>query len=80
MLSKFLDPKNDYAFHRVFGIDKNKDILIHFLNDMMVLEQDHHIEDLVYLKPNLSPEIASQKTSFLPTRSIFDQKTYDCVC
>ncbi|MFP3035975.1 MAG: PD-(D/E)XK nuclease family transposase [Wolbachia sp.] len=33
VLSKFLDPKNNYAFKRIFGTEKNKDILIHFLND-----------------------------------------------
>ena len=30
-ITKFLDPKNDYAFKRIFGTEKNKDILIHFL-------------------------------------------------
>ena len=30
--SKFLDPKNDVAFRRIFGTEKNKDILIRFLN------------------------------------------------
>jgi hypothetical protein len=35
MLDKFLDPKNDLAFKRVFGSEKNKDILIPFLNDIL---------------------------------------------
>jgi hypothetical protein len=26
-LSKFLDPKNDFALNRVFGTEKNQDIL-----------------------------------------------------
>lgn len=34
-ISKFLDPKNDVAFKKIFGTEKNKDILIHFLNDML---------------------------------------------
>ncbi|EKE09428.1 MAG: hypothetical protein ACD_16C00176G0001, partial [uncultured bacterium] len=29
MLTKFLDPKNDFAFRKIFGTEKNKDILIH---------------------------------------------------
>lgn len=33
-LSKFLDPKNDVAFKKVFGSEKHKDILIHFINDI----------------------------------------------
>ncbi len=33
--SKFLDPKVDFAFKRIFGRETNKDILISFLNDML---------------------------------------------
>jgi hypothetical protein len=36
---KLLDPKNDVAFKRIFGTEKNKDILIHFLNDMRVFNE-----------------------------------------
>ena len=35
-LSKFLDPKNDIAFKRVFGSENHKDILIHFINDIIL--------------------------------------------
>jgi hypothetical protein len=34
-ISKYLDPKNDIAFKKIFGTEKNKDILIHFLNDVL---------------------------------------------
>ena len=37
-LSKFLDPKNDFCFKQIFGTEKNKDILIHFLNDILKYE------------------------------------------
>ncbi len=37
VLSKFLDPKNNYAFKRIFGTEKNKDILVHLLNDILGL-------------------------------------------
>ena len=33
--SKFLNPRNDLSFKKLFGSEKNKDILIHFLNDML---------------------------------------------
>ena len=26
-ISKFLDPKNDIAFRRIFGLEKNEDII-----------------------------------------------------
>ena len=31
-VGKFLDPKNDFAFKKIFGTEKNKAILVHFLN------------------------------------------------
>ena len=39
MLSKFLDPKNDVAFRKILGTEKNRDILIHFLNDMLTFRE-----------------------------------------
>ena len=63
--SKFLSPRNDFAFKRIFGREQNKDILIHFLNDMLNFTGDHAIVDLQYLKPNQDPEIASQKASII---------------
>lgn len=65
MLSKFLDPKNDYAFRKIFGTEKNKDILIHFLNDMLTLREGNPIEDVTFLKTVQDPEIAARKTSIV---------------
>ena len=62
---KLLDPKNDVAFKRIFGTEKNKDILIHFLNDMLVFKGNHPIEDVTFLKPILDPEIYAKKTSIV---------------
>ena len=64
-LSKFLDPKNDFAFKKIFGTEKNKDILIHFLNDMLVLPEGRKIESVVFLKPSQDPEISYQKQSLV---------------
>ena len=64
-LSKFLDPKNDYAFKRIFGSEKNKDILIHFLNDILEFSGDKAIQKVTYLKTHQDPEIAAQKLSLV---------------
>jgi len=48
-LSKFLDPKNDVAFRKIFGTESNKDILIHFINDILELKDSKKIEDVEYL-------------------------------
>lgn len=63
MVLKFLDPKNDVAFRKIFGTEKNKDILIHFLNDMLVFKNQKPIVDITFLETNQDPEISSQKSS-----------------
>ena len=47
-VNKFLDPKNDLAFKRIFGTERNKDILIHFLNDILIRDKDC----LLYTSPS----------------------------
>lgn len=62
---KFLDPKNDYAFKCIFGTEKNQDILIHFINDIVPFPKDKQIQTVKFLKPNQNPEISSKKQSIL---------------
>ena len=61
-MTKFLDPKNDLAFKRIFGSERNKDILIHFLNDIFG-RTTNPIEDVEFLKGAQDPEIISQRES-----------------
>lgn len=63
MLSKFLDPKNNVAFLKIFGTEKNKDILIHFLNDVVKFNKGARLKDVTFLKTIQDPEIQAQKTS-----------------
>jgi predicted transposase/invertase (TIGR01784 family) len=65
MLGKFLDPKNDVAFRKIFGTKKNKDILIHFLNDVIEFNKDAKIKDVVFLKTVQDPEVKSLKSSIV---------------
>ncbi|MGL9717889.1 MAG: Rpn family recombination-promoting nuclease/putative transposase, partial [Wolbachia sp.] len=64
-LSKFLDPKNDVAFRRIFGTEKNKDILVHFLNDILGFTGEAKIEDVQFLNPIQNPKIAAKKESIV---------------
>ncbi|MBD0391662.1 Rpn family recombination-promoting nuclease/putative transposase, partial [Wolbachia endosymbiont of Pentalonia nigronervosa] len=64
-LSKFLDARNDYAFKRIFGTEKNKDILIHFLNDILGFTGLAAIQDVEFLATILDPEIAAKKQSIV---------------
>lgn len=64
-LSRFLDPKNDYAFQQIFGLEKNKDILISFLNEVLQLSQDERVTEVTFLKTKQDREIAAYRTSIL---------------
>ena len=64
-LSKFLDPKNDIAFRKIFGSEEHKDILIHFINDILELEGISQIEEVEFLSTIQDPEIASKKQSIV---------------
>jgi len=63
-IGKFLSPKNDLAFKRIFGTEKNKDILIHFLNDIFG-RTTNPIEDVKFLKISQEPAIAAQRVSMV---------------
>src|SRR5471030_1006409 len=65
MFTKFFDPKNDFAFKKIFGTERNKDILIHFLNDMITFRENSPIREVTFLKTIQDPEIAAKKTSIV---------------
>ena len=63
--SKFLNPQNDVAFKNIFGSEKNKDILIHFINDILRLKEQDTIEHVEFLSPTQDPGIASRRQSIV---------------
>ncbi len=62
-IQKYLDPKNDIAFRRLFGTEKNKGILIHFLND--VLARQSVIESVELLPTIYLPDLHEQRISIV---------------
>jgi predicted transposase/invertase (TIGR01784 family) len=64
-IARFLDPKNDFAFKQIFGTEKNKDILIHFLNDILNYRDQERIVDVSFLKTVQDPDIAMYKQSIV---------------
>jgi predicted transposase/invertase (TIGR01784 family) len=70
MINRYLDPKIDLAFKRVFGEHKN--LLQSFLNAMLPLAEDAQIEDLEYLTSEQVPELPG-----LFKNSIVDVKCRD---
>jgi predicted transposase/invertase (TIGR01784 family) len=70
--SRYVDPKVDFAFKRVFGDHKN--LLISFLNAMLPLPDEAPITDLEYLTPEQVPEVPA-----LFKNSIVDVKCVDAL-
>lgn len=65
LASKYLNPQNDIAFKKIFGTEKNKDILIHFINDMTLFKRQATITDVIFLKTIQYPETLIHKTSIV---------------
>ena len=60
-----LKPKNDYVFKKIFGDERNKDILIAFLKAVLKID----IEDVQILNSELPKENISDKKSILDIRA-----------
>jgi predicted transposase/invertase (TIGR01784 family) len=66
-MTRYLDPRNDLVFKRVFG--ENPDLAKSFLNALMPLQPDQLIEKIEYLPSELVPTDAAQKrNSIVDTR------------
>lgn len=65
---KYLDPKNDLTFKRVFG--DHPHLLISFLNAMLPLAKDRFITSLEYLDNEIIPELPGLKRSIVDVRCI----------
>src|ERR1700677_767901 len=65
-MEKYLDPKSDLVFKRIFG--QEKDLLISFLNAILPLENDRQIVDLDYLPSEEVPEIPEFKYSIVDVK------------
>lgn len=68
---KYLDPKADLIFKKVFG--ENKDLTISLLNALLPLPKGRQIVNIEYLAPEMVPEIPIWKDSIVDVRCIDDQ-------
>jgi predicted transposase/invertase (TIGR01784 family) len=63
---KYLDPKSDLTFKKVFG--EHPALLISFLNAMLPLEEGGEIEEIEYLSPELIPDYPLHKYTIVDVR------------
>ncbi len=66
---KFVDVKNDVAFHKIFGDEKRKITLISFLNAVMRLEGEARVEDVAIENPYLYAPAHAGKTVVIDIRA-----------
>jgi predicted transposase/invertase (TIGR01784 family) len=64
VFSKFVSPRNDVAFRRLFGQVRNQDILIHFLNDVLDLGKAK-VQSVEFLRTIQDSEAMSKKESIV---------------
>jgi len=67
-MTKYLDPKVDFLFKKIFG--ENKELLISFLNSFLPLENDQEVVEIEYLSPELVPVTPLGKNSIVDVRCI----------
>ena len=63
---KYLDPKNDVIFKKIFGQHPN--ILMSFLNSMLPLPEGQEIVELEYVSPEMIPETFLEKFTSVDVR------------
>ena len=66
IMKRYLDPKNDLVFKRVFG--EHPEVLRAFLNEVLPLKEGEKIESLEYLSPEQIPEIPVLKHTIVDVR------------
>ena len=68
---RFISPKIDYAFKKIFGSDQSKDILISFLN-AIIYEGENKIKSLTIINPYNPAQVQTLKDSYLDIRAVLD--------
>ena len=65
-MAKYLDPKVDFLFKKIFG--ENKELLISFLNSFLPLHEEQEVVEIEYLSPELVPVTPLGKNSIVDVR------------
>ncbi len=71
---RFISPKTDFAFKKIFGSIESKHILISFLN-AIVYQGNQTIQDLEIINPYNPPVTPTFKDTYLDVRAVLDNQT-----
>jgi predicted transposase/invertase (TIGR01784 family) len=71
---RFINPKTDFAFKKIFGSSQSKAILISFLN-ALIYEGEPTIQDLEIIDPYLAPQFQGLKDTYLDVKAKLNDGT-----
>ena len=71
-MARYLDPKNDLTFKRIFA--EHPKLLIQFLNAVMPFESGRQIETIEYLPAEMLPDNPTRKYSIVDVRCVDNEK------
>jgi predicted transposase/invertase (TIGR01784 family) len=66
---KFVDVKNDVAFRKIFGNENRKEVLISFLNAVLLLENEQRIVNVEILTPYQLPALRGGKVTIVDLKA-----------
>ena len=66
---KFVDIKNDVAFRKIFGNENRKEVLISFLNAVLLLQENHKIVNVDILTPYQLPALKGGKVTIVDVKA-----------
>ncbi|MFK5950085.1 MAG: Rpn family recombination-promoting nuclease/putative transposase [Methylococcales bacterium] len=67
---KFLDIKTDFAFKKVFGSNESKEILINFLNAVIIFNDNQQIKSLAIVDPYNIPMLKGMKDTYVDVKAV----------
>jgi predicted transposase/invertase (TIGR01784 family) len=66
---KFVGVKNDVAFRKIFGNENRKEVLISFLNAVLLLQENHKIVNVAILTPYQLPNLKGGKITIVDVKA-----------
>jgi predicted transposase/invertase (TIGR01784 family) len=73
---RFLDPRTDFAFKKIFGSENHPEVLISLLNAVLADHIPAPIEAVQILNPYLAPKIKGMKDTYLDIKAKDTQGNY----
>lgn len=68
-MMRFVDVTNDVAFRKIFGNEKKTEIIISFLNAILLLAGDKRIKEVSIIDPYQLPRVAGEKATIIDVRA-----------